>query len=278
MTTQHKINSNAKINLALRITDRLENGYHTISTLFQEIDFHDDLIFTESENFGFTSNINDLPIDNSNLCIAAYEKLKPFQKNGNEYSIYLEKRIPMGAGLGGGSSNAATVLKFLNEKWEIGFTSKKLEEIGLELGCDVPFFINGGTQGGDGLGDILTPLDFPTNYVILLVHPKIHISTVWAYKNFSLTNIKNKYKFASLFNNSVIKWQLFENIFENLVFQSYPEIGEIKQLLLQKGAVYSGLSGSGSTMVGIFEDKERALATMQSLENFPAQISLPVRK
>ena len=277
MIIQNKIKSNAKINLALRITDRLENGYHTISTLFQEIDFYDDIIFTKSEKFGFTSNIADLPTDNSNLCIAAYEKMKNFQKNGQDFLIHLEKRIPMGAGLGGGSSNAATVLKFLNKNWEINFDDKELERIGFELGCDVPFFIKGGTQGGDGLGEILTPLSFPTNYVILLVHPQVHISTVWAYKNFSLTSIKNKYKFASLLNNNVINWQMFENVFENLVFQSYPEIGEIKQKLLQKSAVYSGLSGSGSTVVGIFDDKEKALSAMNSFENFPTQISLPVR-
>ena len=194
-----------------------------------------------------------------------------------EYSIYLEKRIPMGAGLGGGSSNAAAVLKFLNTQWELGLSGKELEEIGLELGCDVPFFIKGGTQGGDNLGEELTVLDFPTDYYVLLVNPGIHISTIWAYQNFSLTHRKNRYKFASLLNDNKIQWSLFENLFENVVFQSYPEIGKIKELLLEKGAVYSGLSGSGSTMVGVFDDKENVVNAKQSFENYPTFISLPIR-
>lgn len=277
MTSPVTIKSNAKINLALRITERLDNGYHVISTLFQEIDFHDDILFSESKTFHFSSNKKDLPVDSTNLCVAAYEKIRPFRKKDNEYEIHLVKRIPAGAGLGGGSSNAAAVLKFLNEKWAVGFNEDRLEKLALELGCDVPFFIRGGTQGGDGLGEQLTLLDFPSHYVVLLVMPAIHISTAWAYKNFSLTNKKNRYKFASLFNNDVINWQLFENCFESVVFQSYPEIGKIKTKLLQEGAVYSGLSGSGSTMVGIFEEKEKAMNAMGSFENIPTHISLPAR-
>src|SRR6056297_3776451 len=94
----YQIVANAKVNLALRITGRLESGYHTISTLFQEIDFHDDLIFTESKSPGFTSNLSGLPADDSNLCIAAYNTLKPLRKNNQDFSIHLEKRIFMGAG------------------------------------------------------------------------------------------------------------------------------------------------------------------------------------
>ena len=209
--------------------------------------------------------------------MAAYEKMKPFRKNDMEFSIFLSKNIPMGAGLGGGSSNAAAVLNFLNKKWQINLSDLELEKIGLELGCDVPFFIKGGTQGGDNLGEELTILNFPTNYYVLLVNPKIHISTIWAYKNFSLTHKKNRYKFASLLKENKIQWQLFENIFENVVFQSYPEIGIIKDELLKKGAIYSGLSGSGSTLVGIFEEREKAEKVQMSFENFPTFISLPVR-
>lgn len=272
-----KIYSNAKINLALRITDRLDNGYHTISTLFQEIDFHDTIEIKESTKFGFSSNNATLPDDSSNLCVVAYEMMKPFRKNNQEYQIHLAKRIPMGAGLGGGSSNAAAILKFLNEKWEINKSKAELEEIGLKLGCDVPFFIVGGTQGGDNLGEELIQLDFPLDYHVLLVIPKIHISTAWAYNSFSLTDRKNRYKFACLLNDNEIQWQLFENIFENVVFQLYPEIGKIKEQLNNSGAVYSGLSGSGSTMVGIFYEKELLLKAQASLENFFTFKSLPIR-
>ncbi|MFP4547428.1 MAG: 4-(cytidine 5'-diphospho)-2-C-methyl-D-erythritol kinase [Fidelibacterota bacterium] len=274
---QHKVVSNAKVNLALRITGRLDNGYHTISTLFQEIDFHDDLIFMESQSPEFTANIPGLPLDDDNLCIAAYNKLKPLRKIDCEFSVHLEKRIFMGAGLGGGSSNAAAVLKFLNQAWKIGLNDKELEKIGLDLGCDVPFFIKGGTQGGNHLGEELQPLDFPLDYALLLVNPGIHISTPWAYKKFSLTNKKNNYKFAGLLNNNVVQWQMFENQFEKVVFQSYPEIGEIKSRLLKREALYSGLSGSGSTMVGIFEDKTQAENAAGDFENYSTITSLPVR-
>jgi 4-diphosphocytidyl-2-C-methyl-D-erythritol kinase len=277
MQTKFRIRSNAKINLALRITGRLDNGYHTISTLFQEIDFCDLLEFEKAENFSFSSNKAELSANHSNLCVQAYDKMKPFRRVEQEYALHLIKRIPMGAGLGGGSSNAAEVLKFLNKQWKIGFSDEKLEAIGLELGCDVPFFIKGGTQGGDNLGEKLTPLDFPTDYSVLLVHPGIHISTVWAYQNFSLTDKKNRYKFPSLLNGNKIQWQLFENVFENVVFQSYPEIGKIKERLIEKGAVYSGLSGSGSTMVGVFDDKESIDNAKLSFESYPTFISLPIR-
>ncbi len=280
MTTTNKsfqVKSNAKINLALRITGRLKSGYHTISTLFQEIDFHDTLIFKPAECLEFSSNKVDLSTNENNLCIAAYQKMKQYAPDKEDFKIHLEKRIPMGAGLGGGSSNAAAVLKFLNRQWNIKFSDEQLEGIGLSLGCDVPFFIKGGTQGGNHLGEDLMPLKFSLQYVVLLVNPDIHIATNWAYKKFSLTNKKNDYKFASLLNDDIIQWQLFENQFEYVVFQSYPEIGKIKRKLLEEGALYSGLSGSGSTMVGVFEDKEKAAKAAGSFEEYTTIISLPVR-
>jgi len=274
---KYKIKSNAKVNLALRITDKLDNGYHTLSTIFQEIDLHDTIIFSPSEKFNFSSDDKSLPIDSRNLCVSAYELMKAKAGKINDWSIYLEKVIPMGAGLGGGSSNAATVIKFLNEVWNLDYSNKKLKEIGLQLGCDVPFYIEGKTQGATGVGEKLEKLDFPSNYWILLVCPSIHISTVWAYKNFSLTNKKKNYTFGSLIENEEIQWQLFENQFETIVFQSYPEIRNIKDMLSKEGAKYSGLSGSGSTVIGIFSKEQEAIKAQSVFSKYPTFISLPVR-
>ena len=246
------VRSNAKVNLALRITGRTEQGYHTLSTLFQEIDIHDLITFKQAEQFSFSTSNSKLPENENNLCVAAYNIMKKYTGSPVPIHIFLDKNIPIGAGLGGGSSNAATVIKYLNKLWKMGLSEQKLMQIGKNLGADVPFFIRGGTQIGEGIGDILKPVKINPDFKILCIIPDFKISTGKAYAKFSLTNQKEKFNFDRLILNGVPNWKLFENQFEEVITQSYPEISDMKQKLLSGGAEYAGLSGSGSTVIGIF--------------------------
>lgn len=270
------LRSNAKINLCLRITGRIANGYHTLSSIFQEINLHDLLTFTPAANYSLSCDNPLIACDSTNLCTRAYEAMQQITNSPSNWHIQLEKRIPIGAGLGGGSSNAATVIKFLNQNWQLNCTESELLKIAARLGADVAFFIRGKTQLAEGIGKQLTPLTLPETFVFLLICPPIQISTRWAYQQFNLTKKKEGYKFRNLFKSDRIHWELFENQFEAVVFPAYPEIGIIKNQLLQKGALYAGLSGSGSTMFGIFKDRHCAASVRQLFTNYPTFIALPV--
>ncbi len=270
------VRSFAKINLCLRITDRLATGYHTLSSIFQEIDLHDVLTFTPGSIFSLSCNNEKIPCDDRNLCSVAYRKMKQLAPDSPDWHIQLQKTIPVGAGLGGGSSNAAAVMKFLNKQWKINLPENELIIIASQVGADVAFYIRGKTQAAEGIGDILTPIEIPELYTILLVTPQIHISTPWAYQQFDLTKKKEGYKFGCLFESGKIQWALFENQFESVVFPTYPEIGEIKARLQNTGALYAGLSGSGSTVFGTFKNRLAAENAQKYFKKHSTFISSPI--
>lgn len=272
----YTIRSNAKINLCLRITGRLPNGYHTLSSVFQEIDLYDTLIFTPSDTYSICCDKAGIPCDDNNLCSRAYHELKQLAPRSTDWHIQLQKNIPVGAGLGGGSSNAAAVISFLNERWELKLSESELIRVAARIGADVAFYINGKTQGAEGIGDKLQPLTLPESFTLLLVCPTIHISTKWAYQQFTLINKKEGYKFGDLFESGMIHWELFENKFESVVFPTYPEIGKIKNLLQDEGALYAGLSGSGSTVFGAFKNRYGAEHAQKQFKNHTTFISFPI--
>ncbi|MDZ7797895.1 MAG: 4-(cytidine 5'-diphospho)-2-C-methyl-D-erythritol kinase [Candidatus Marinimicrobia bacterium] len=248
--------SNAKINLGLRILGRRpEDGYHLLETIFQEVDFADEIVVHEGAKAGsFTLSCDhpDIPVNEDNLILKAVQKMRPYLPQDIGLHFELKKRIPPGSGLGGGSSNAAAVLKFLNRR--AGLEPEALKEIAVGLGADVPFFLLGGTAYARGTGDILRPVKIPKEWKAVLVFPEINIPTVWAYRQLriSLTGKTKKAIIPSLLKK-YFSWQIFENDFEEAIIPSYPEIGEIKSRLYEQGAVYAGLSGSGSTVFGICE-------------------------
>lgn len=254
------LKSHAKLNLGLRILGRRpEDGYHLLETIFQEIDLADNIVIEEKERRGFfqdrfklTCNVAAIPTDESNLVMKSIWEMTPYLPVDLGADIYLEKNIPVGAGLGGGSSNAATILKWTN-KWA-KLNKKDLMDIAVKLGADVPFFIEGGTQYASGIGDELTKIVLPKEWCAVLVFPDLHISTPWAYEQLkiSLTASPKKAIIPSQLEKA-FNWQIFENEFDAAIIQSYPEIGEIKERLYELGAVYAGLSGSGSTVFGICE-------------------------
>ena len=274
-----KYKSHAKVNLGLKVVNKREDGYHNIDSLFVELDLHDTILFMPSDVFSLATNFTDLPVDDSNLIMKAYNLLHPFKgSDTTEYSIHVEKKIPIGGGLGGGSSNAATTLKALNQLWECGYDNENLCKIGISLGADVPFFIKGGVQLIESIGDILTPMDYALlkEYAFLLVVPPIQISTPWAYGalNKSLQPNKRQPKFSPL--SKPMKWELFDNDFERVIRKTYPEISNIKEKLQNAGALYAGLSGSGSTVFGVFDNHQKAEVLLENFSPYQTFLSSPV--
>ena len=253
------INSNAKVNIGLKVLKEREDGYHDIVTVFQEINLFDIIsISKKSKGCDFNSNATWLMNDKTNLCVIAYEAMKKkFDIDGVD--IDLTKNIPKGSGLGGGSSNAASIMKGIRELYSLNISDKELEDIASQIGADVPFFIRGAIQLGEGVGDRLTPLKINISGKYLIIIPDTEIDTSWAYSKFKndLDSSILPINFASLSNEKTIsldKLQFFENDFESIVVPTYPEIGKIKEALHALGAGFASLSGSGSTVFGIFND------------------------
>jgi 4-diphosphocytidyl-2-C-methyl-D-erythritol kinase len=257
------VNSYAKINIGLKIINQRINSYHNIETVFQEVQFHDIITINKiNEGYELSSNNIDFPIESSNTCVQAYLRLKKEFPGLKGVKIHVNKNIPIGSGLGGGSSNAASTIIGINNLYDIGLTKPQLENISQDIGADVPFFIEGGIQRGQGIGDKLTPLNIKLTYTILLVFPNNTVNTRWAY-----SQIRNKLEipikainFADLMEKEIIPFQLFENDFEKIVFSTYPEIGLIKSELLDNNAKFASLSGSGSTVFGFFNDEADAIS------------------
>ena len=253
------INSNAKVNIGLKVLKDRKDGYHDIVTVFQEINLFDIIsISKKSKGCDFNSNATWLMNDKTNLCVIAYEAMKKkFDIGGVD--IDLTKNIPRGSGLGGGSSNAASIMKGIRELYSLNISDKALEDMASQIGADVPFFIRGSIQLGEGIGDRLTPLKINISGKYLIIIPDAEIDTSWAYSKFKkdLDSSILPINFASLSNEKTIgldKLKFFENDFESIVVPTYPEIGKIKEALHALGAGFASLSGSGSTVFGIFND------------------------
>lgn len=251
----------SKVNIGLKITGRRRDGYHTIHTVFQELDFGDRLSLEKrTAGCSLSSNVGWLPVDQNNICHQAYSVLKSARPDLGGVSIHIEKNVPSGAGLGGGSANAAATLRGINELYDLNITPAELEKLGVVIGADVPFFIRGGTQIGNGIGDILTPVSPAVQGFYVLVFPKVSISTAWAYgkvKNILQESVET-IKFTRFFSEKYTSFEIFENDFERIVIPAYPEIGTIKEKLLDLGAGFASLSGSGSTVFGIFNEEVSA--------------------
>jgi 4-diphosphocytidyl-2-C-methyl-D-erythritol kinase len=250
---------NAKINLGLRITSKRPDGYHDLDTVFYPIAFNDVLEIvvqpsTNNSNLSFSSSGLLIPGDHSaNLCVKAYGLLKKKFPELPTVQMHLHKNIPMGAGLGGGSSDGAFTIRLLNDKFKLGLSETELLEMALELGSDCPFFIKNTPVKAAGRGEIMESISVDlSNKKILLVLPGIHVSTANAFKNCPIHN--DVASCASILEKPIADWKdHLVNDFESTVFPLFPALSEIKQQLYEMGAVYASMSGTGSTIYGIFE-------------------------
>jgi 4-diphosphocytidyl-2-C-methyl-D-erythritol kinase len=248
--------SPAKVNLMLRILKKREDGYHEIRTIFQKISLHDTLRFALREEPGIVIRTGDpeLPTGKENLIYRAASALLQRAAHRGGVSITLLKRIPVGAGLGGGSSNAAATLKTLNLLLNVNLSQRELMEIGLRIGADVPFFLTEGSALGTGIGDRLRRIDLPELWYIL-INPGFEVSTAWAYKNHVLTKRRIDYNIHKFPRNPEEVAGLLWNDLEGAVSKAHPEISRAKEILLSKGALGALMTGSGPTVFGIFREE-----------------------
>lgn len=244
---------NCKINLGLHITRKRADGYHDLETIFYPLPVTDALEVISPGTMQFSSSGISVPgNDKDNLCLKAYRLLQQDYPALPPVDIHLHKNIPIGAGLGGGSADAAFMLQLLNSKFQLNIPYEQLVTYAAMLGSDCPFFIKNTPCFATGRGELLTPITLDLgNYSFLLVHPGIHVNTGWAFSQITprephlhlLTNIQQP----------VEAWKnLIFNDFEEVVSAAHPVLGEIKSIMYANGALYAAMSGSGSAMLGIF--------------------------
>jgi 4-diphosphocytidyl-2-C-methyl-D-erythritol kinase len=271
------LEAHTKVNLGLRVLGRREDGFHELDTVFQELEWGDTLHFVPSESFNFEVKGIEINDNGQNICQKAHAEFQNAVGHSVPVKIILEKIVPPGTGLGGGSADAAAVLRGLNQIISEPLSQQTLESIALRLGADVPFFLRGGLQHGRGVGEQLLSKERGFEGVFLLVIPPIHISTKQAFEalKIPLTAHRDPITFGRLLDKASLV-RFFENEFESVVFHMHPEIGTIKQELLQQGAYYASLSGSGSTVYGIFDSLEFAQAAESFFINrYHTQITYP---
>ena len=257
----------AKINWFLSVIRKRHDGYHDIRSLIQCIGLYDDLFFDNADTVEVISDL-DIPLED-NLIYKAVALLKKHTSCAKGIKITLRKNIPVSAGLGGGSSDAAYTLLGLNMLWDLGLSKGKLSSIGLEIGSDVPFFLNGPSAFVEGRGEKVTPLKINSSVIFVLVKPPVSVSTAWAYEN--IGKLTKKTIDIKLFCQALKKKDfaclssMLNNDLERAVVKRYPIVGEIKEKLLKKGAMISAMSGSGPTVFGVFESRERAIAATEEM-------------
>ncbi|HEU4552978.1 MAG TPA: 4-(cytidine 5'-diphospho)-2-C-methyl-D-erythritol kinase [Chitinophaga sp.] len=244
---------NCKINLGLHILRRRADGFHDLETVFYPVPVNDALEALSPGQLQFSSSGIAIPGEvTDNLCLKAWHLLKRDFPELPAVNIHLHKHIPIGAGLGGGSADAAFMLQLLNDKFRLALSAEKLVYYAAQLGSDCAFFIRNRPCYATGRGEVLEPIAADlSGYSLLLVYPGIHVNTGWAFRQITPAVPARQLRESIL--QPVNEWKtLITNDFEAPVFRAHPVLGAIKEKLYEAGAVYATMSGSGSAMVGIF--------------------------
>lgn len=272
MSSGFSLPSFAKVNLLLRVLGKRDDGFHELFTVFQTVSLHDTLHFGESSEVELTCDDNRVPIDERNLIVKAAEALQVLRGVNNGARIHLEKRIPSPGGLGGGSSNAAVALIGLKKLWNMEITDHDLQAIAAELGSDVPFFLHGGTAIGTGRGEKVEEIDDLDAQHLLIVTPNLAVSTSAAFaalKRANLTNSETETILTVCRNEAKsldLRHSALKNDFEQSVFADFPEVKRVKETLLELGAAHAAMSGSGASVLAIFDKQETRQAAQKALE------------
>jgi 4-diphosphocytidyl-2-C-methyl-D-erythritol kinase len=270
-----RVRAHAKINLYLNVVSKREDGYHNLETIFHSIGLHDDVIISKQETMDITVHCEHprVPCNSRNLAYQAAQLLSDAVGGIGGIAIDIHKRIPVAAGLAGGSANAAAALHGVNELFRLGFTQETLMDFGAQLGADIPFCLHGGAAFGQGIGDQLTHLPALNDLPLLLLNPGIEISTAAIFKklNFPLTKCEKD----SIIIRTYIEKRDILSIGENLynllevpVFSKHPEIAALKtELSTQSGCYGALMSGSGATLFAIMHDSETARQSESHFRN-----------
>ena len=256
----------AKINLSIDVLGKRTDGYHLVEMIMQTIDLFDIIkIFSlEEDKIVIESNSNDIPLDSSNIVYKAVDLIKEKFNIKKGAKIYIEKNIPIAAGMAGGSSNAAAILVGLNKIWELNLNQNELKDLGLQLGADVPFCIEGGASLAENIGEQLTKIDgLPQDTFILVCKPELFVSTKDIYEAIDSKIIDkrpdNKLLIKLLEENNVrqLSREMY-NVLEEVTKEKYPVIEEIEKIMMDNNALGSMMSGSGPTVFGIYDTREEA--------------------
>ncbi|MDO6355782.1 4-(cytidine 5'-diphospho)-2-C-methyl-D-erythritol kinase [Caloramator sp. CAR-1] len=270
----------AKVNLSLDVVGKRNDGYHLLRMINQSVSLYDYLTIEKIKSgIIITSDKNDIPLDESNTCYRAADLI--FKKFGIDYGvkIHLKKNIPHGAGLGGGSSDAAGVIKALNELYDLKMSKEQMMEIGLKVGADVPFSIMNRTSLVEGIGEIISPIEKIENLHIVIAKPNINISTKEVYSKLRLDEINkrpNIDKMVEYIRNKNYKMMASNmvNVLETVTLNEYPILLEIKNIMMEFEAEGSIMTGSGSAVIGIFEDEEKVKVCYNRLRDYIKDVFL----
>lgn len=274
-----KIKAYAKINITLDIPKIREDGYHELCSVFQTVSLHDELEINVSESSKneiiLTCDTPNVPCDEKNLCWRAAKAFtERFGIENKNISIDMKKNIPSGAGLGGGSSDCAETLKALNKLFNVNASDEELEQIGVKLGADVPFFIKGGTQLAEGIGEKLTRLDLPYPELhLVIIKPKAELPTVGIYKIFDglpkekIPTASTEKFLEKISAGDINAFKLITNMLEPAAKTLCPEIEDAEMFLVKQGAVSAMMTGSGSAVFGIFTNVNKAAEALEAAKN-----------
>ncbi|MCM1174936.1 MAG: 4-(cytidine 5'-diphospho)-2-C-methyl-D-erythritol kinase [Blautia sp.] len=255
----------AKINLALDVLRRREDGYHEVKMIMQTIGLCDTLTFRRRKEPGVVLKIDrgNLSAGKENLICRAAEKLFAEAGIAGGAEIFLEKRIPIAAGMAGGSADAAAALAGLNELFGLGYSMERLQALGVTLGADIPYCLMGGTALSEGIGEVLTKLPAPPPCILLVAKPDIDVSTKFVYENLhadalpyhpDIDGMADALRNGSLYGIA----ERMGNVLETVTVREYPVIDEIKEFMKKAGALNALMSGSGPTVFGLFTEKGQA--------------------
>jgi 4-diphosphocytidyl-2-C-methyl-D-erythritol kinase len=262
---------NSKINIGLRVLSRRQDSYHDLETLFYPVALRDALEVHPSSSFDL--KVTGLAVKgdvNDNLCARAYHLLRQDHPTLPALKIWLHKQIPLGSGLGGGSADGAFALKLIRDQCGLCLSDQELLGYAARLGSDCPFFIRNAPCFATGRGETLEPADLDlSSYCLVLVHPAVSISTAWAFSRIAAGGQPGLLK--EILAQPIQSWKnLLQNDFEGPVFESHPDLAIIKEKLYESGALYASMTGSGSTLYGIFAQQPENLSAM------PGQVKVTI--
>ncbi len=277
---QYTCKAYAKINLSLDVIGRLENGYHLVDMVMQTVDIYDVLTFEKTMGeISIQSDCGDIPLDQDNLIYKAIIKMRERFGFVGGVKVSVEKNIPIAAGMAGGSSDAAATLRAINELFELGASVKELQEIGVKIGADVPYCVEGGTMRAEGIGEKLTALKSCPGLCILVAKPDINVATKEVYQRlddlsgYSHPDVEGMVQAIANQDGKGLAARL-GNVLEEVTIPMHPVIQTIKDEMRRMGAVNCLMSGSGPTVFGIFEEEKQAREAKEKIaeKNLSKQI------